>query len=221
MSIPVTELPADIEAARKQYVDDNIRIMDPIHRGGYSERYYQLLGDDAAVSEAGDYDLMSLSTDFIGLNIYSGTFVREGNDGKPEKLPFPPSYPRADATWLAIAPQALYWGPKMTADVYGSHSIYITENGAGYNDEPPVQGEVFDLHRREVVRNALRELHRAIEDGVPVDGYFLWSFMDNFEWQDGYARRFGVVYCDFETQKRTPKLSAQWFSRVMAENRLV
>jgi beta-glucosidase len=84
-----------------------------------------------------------------------------------------------------------------------------------------VDGEVTDLHRREYLRSHLRELHRAVADSVPVHGYFLWSFMDNYEWEDGYARRFGVVHCDFATQKRTPKLSALWYSKVIAENRIL
>jgi beta-glucosidase len=105
--------------------------------------------------------------------------------------------------------------------VYGVNNLYITENGCGYDNEPLVNGEVQDLHRRDYVRNYLKELHRAIADGVPIKGYFLWSFMDNFEWQDGYARRFGMVHTDFLTQKRTPKLSAYWYATVMKENRVV
>jgi beta-glucosidase len=118
-------------------------------------------------------------------------------------------------------PETLYWGPRWANEIYGAKAIYITENGAGYDDLPPVNGEVLDVHRRNYVRSCLKELHRAIQEKVPVKGYFLWSFMDNFEWQDGYNRRFGVIYTDFTTQKRTPKLSAHWYSRVMAENRLV
>ncbi len=72
-----------------------------------------------------------------------------------------------------------------------------------------------------MVRNYLGELHRAIEDDVPVKGYFLWSFMDNYEWQDGYTRRFGIVYTDYQTQERIPKLSSRWYSEVMRKNRLV
>ena len=106
-------------------------------------------------------------------------------------------------------------------EIYGVKAIYITENGAGYDDALPVNDEVQDIHRRNYVRACLRELHRGIADGVPTRGYFLWSFMDNFEWQDGYARRFGIVYNDFKTQKRTPKLSALWYQRVIAENQLV
>lgn len=219
--IPVTETPADEAAARSRFVDDNIRVLDPIYRGEYSDRYFELLGPDAATVEDGDFALIARPTDFLGLNIYTGYFVREGADGQPESLPYPPSYPEADAFWLKIAPQALYWGPRHVAEVYRVPSIYITENGAGYNDLPPGPQGVVDLHRREIVRNCLRETLRAMGDGVPVHGYFLWSFMDNYEWEDGYQRRFGTVYCDFETQKRTPKLSAHWYSRTMRENRIV
>jgi beta-glucosidase len=97
----------------------------------------------------------------------------------------------------------------------------MTENGAGYNETPGRDGVVLDLNRIEYARSCLQELDRAIHDGVPVHGYFLWSFMDNFEWQDGYNRRFGIVHVDFVSQKRTPKLSARWFSKVLTENRLV
>jgi beta-glucosidase len=87
--------------------------------------------------------------------------------------------------------------------------------------EPVVNGEVIDLHRREFLRTYLRELHRAIQDGVPVKGYFVWSFMDNFEWEDGYTRRFGIVHVDFATQKRTPKLSSRYYSEIIRQNRVV
>ncbi|RRJ94254.1 beta-glucosidase [Opitutaceae bacterium TAV4] len=219
--IPVTETERDIAAARTAFINDNIRVLDPIYRGHYSATYRRITGKDAAKFQKKDFELISLPTDFLGQNIYSGYFVRAGKGGKPEQLPFPPGYPRADAPWLAHAPQAIYWGPRHAAEIYDVGPVYITENGAGYDDLPPVKGEVHDLHRRDLVRNYLKEVHRAIGDGVPLKGYFLWSFMDNFEWQDGYNRRFGVVYCDFTTQKRTPKTSALWYSRVMQENRIV
>jgi beta-glucosidase len=219
--VPLTETPADIAAARAQFIHENARVLDPIYTGGYGPAYRKAVGKDAAKFEKADFKLISLPTDFLGMNIYTGDFVRAGKGGKPEKLPFPTSFPAADAAWLRHVPQALYWGPRHVAEIYGVKSIYITENGAGYNDAPPVGGEVNDLHRLNLVRTYLGELRRSITDGVPVKGYFLWSFMDNYEWEDGYDRRFGVVYCDFATQKRTPKFSAKWFSQVMAENRLV
>ncbi len=84
-----------------------------------------------------------------------------------------------------------------------------------------IKGEVQDLHRREYLRSHLREVHRAIADGVPLDGYFCWSFIDNFEWEDGYRRRFGLVHCDYETLKRTPKLSARYYAQVIRERRVL
>ena len=115
----------------------------------------------------------------------------------------------------------MYWGPQHVTTLYGPKAIYITENGAGYDDEPPVNGEILDLHRREYIRQCLAELHHTMADGAPVRGYFLWSFMDNFEWLDGYSRRFGICYTDYATQKRIPKLSARWYSEVMLRNQLI
>ena len=116
--------------------------------------------------------LISSPTDFLGMNIYFGSFVREGKNGKPEKLPLPPNFPTADSAWLSITPQTLYWGPRFATEIYNPPAIYITENGAGYDDAPPVNDEVLDLHRREFVRNSLKEVHRAIKDGIPHPGVF-------------------------------------------------
>jgi beta-glucosidase len=221
-AIPVTETDTDIAAARAWYIDRNAHILEPIYTGRYSAAYLKRTGKDRPVVQKGDLELISQPTDFLGLNIYTGQFIRAAK-GKVryEQLSLPADYPRTTCTWLYLMPQAIYWGTRFAAEVYGVKAIYITENGCGYDTETVVNGEVHDLHRRDYVRNYLRELHRAIADGVPVKGYFLWSFMDNFEWQDGYTRRFGIVHVDFKTQKRTPKLSARWYSKVMAENRIV
>ncbi len=219
--VPVTETEADIAAARAWYVEKNAHLLEPMFTGSYSSAYLRRCGADRPKVQKGDFDLISLPTDFLGLNIYSGTFVRAGKRGKPEALPFPSEYPRTSSPWHQILPQSIYWGTRMAHEVYAPKRIYITENGCGYDDEPIVNGEVLDLHRRDLVRNYLKELHRAIGDGVPIKGYFLWSFMDNYEWQDGYTRRFGIVHTDFATQKRTPKLSAHWYTEVMRRNQLV
>ncbi len=221
VTIPLMETTEDIAAARKEFIRLNSRILEPIYHGRYPAEYLRSAGADRPTWEKGDLDLASLPTDFLGMNIYTGGFVRAGRRNVPETIPFTANYPRADAPWLHLVPEALYWGPRWVKEIYGVKSIYITENGAGYNDEPPVGGELFDLHRRNYVRACLKELHRAIEEELPVNGYFLWSFLDNFEWEEGYSRRFGSVYTDFTTQLRTPKLSAHWYQRVMAENRLI
>ena len=219
--IPLTETEADIAAANAWFVENNLHILDPITRGGYSEAYLEREGADAARVAPGDFDLISQPTDFLGINIYSAVFVRAKAGSQYEVLPFPTNYPRADSHWLRITPQALYWGLRFCHGNYRVKAIYVTENGCGYDDEPVVNGEVTDLHRREFIRTYLRELLRAIADGVPAKGYFLWSFMDNYEWEDGYERRFGIVHVDFATLKRTPKLSARYYSDVARTNRIL
>ena len=222
VAVPVTETPADIAAAKAWFVKGNAHLLGAIHAKGYSKAYLDRVGADAPVVQPGDFDLISLPTDFLGLNIYTATFVRAGKDGEPyEALSLPTNYPQADSQWLNLVPQAIYWAPRMCHELYGQQAIYITENGCGYNEEPVTRGEVMDLHRRDYLRNHLREVHRAIADGVPIDGYFLWSFIDNFEWEDGYERRFGIVHCDFETQVRTPKLSARYYAEVMRTRTIV
>lgn len=222
--IPVEETDADIAAARRATVRGNERILGAITGGGYSDECLATLGTDRAVVTPGDFDLISLPTDFLGQNVYTGWFTRASStaaDGY-EVLPFPRGYPATTLTgWLKTLPQSIYWGTRFAAELYGARSIYITENGYGAEETPDANGEVFDLHRRDYLRQYLLELRRAVGDGVPVDGYFAWSFMDNFEWADGYSIRFGLCYTDYETQTRTPKLSAKWFSRVIAENRVV
>jgi beta-glucosidase len=219
--VPVTETPGDIAAARAWYEQRNLHILGAIYRGGYAPEYLERTGADAPVVAPGDFDLIGAPTDFLGLNIYTGTFVRAARSGGFEEVALPAGYPRADSKWLHLMPQVMYWALRFAAECYGVKEIYVTENGCGYNVEPVEDGEVRDLHRREFIRNYLRELKRAIDDGVPAKGYFLWSFMDNYEWEDGYTRRFGIVHVDFKTQKRTPKLSAHYYSQVARLNRVV
>jgi len=218
--VPVTGSEADIRSAQDAFVEDNIRVLDPIHHGHYTERYRQLTGKDGATAEKDDFSLISLPTDYLGLNIYWGYFVRASRSGTVERIPFPACYPRTSSPWHALVPQALHWGPRFVHGLYAPKEIYITEHGAGYDDDVIVDGEIKDLHRRDCLRTYLREMLDTIEAGVPVKGYFLWSLLDNFEWQDGYLRRFGIVHNDFTTQRRTPKLSAEWYAAVIAANRL-
>ena len=99
-------------------------------------------------------------------------------------------------------------------------NIYITENGTSAADQPAADGAIHDIDRVMYLRNYLTQLQRATSEGVPVRGYFLWSLLDNFEWADGYATRFGLIHVDYKTQKRTPKLSASFFREVIARNAL-
>jgi beta-glucosidase len=221
VTLPLDLRPENVAAARRAFVDENVRVLEPLFTGRYGAAYRRITGRDAAKVQRGDLALLSQPTDFLGLNIYTGFFVQAGRGGRPERVPFPAGFPRSDCGWLYLLPQVLYWGPKLVTDLYGRRPLYITENGAGYNEEAPPHGEVPDLHRREYVRNNLLNLRAAMRDGVSVKGYFLWSFMDNYEWEDGYQRRFGIVHNDFVTQKRTPKLSARWYAEVIRRNAVI
>jgi beta-glucosidase len=115
----------------------------------------------------------------------------------------------------------MYWAPRQVAKLWNVKSIYITENGASASDQPVADGNVYDLDRIMYLRNYLTQLQRATSEGVPVRGYFLWSLMDNFEWVDGYEKRFGLYRVDFNTQRRTPKLSASFYRETIERNRVV
>ncbi len=219
--IPVTEAEGDIAAARALFTAANARILGPVCLGRYPDSFLDAAGPDAPEIQQGDLESIGQPSDFLGLNLYSGDFVRQGRDGRAEILPFPRQYPRGDLPWINVTPEVIYWTARLATAVFGPRPLLITENGAAFDDQVTPEGEVIDLDRREYLRNHLISLHRAIGEGYDVRGYFLWSLMDNFEWAEGYARRFGIVRVDYPTQRRTPKLSARWYAAVAAANRLV
>ncbi len=219
--IPITESEDDVAASREWFTEANLPILGALYSGHYSSSYLRKCGRNRPKVERGDFSLIGLPMDFLGINTYSGLFIRRGKDGKPQIFHASASYPRTDSPWLHIAPRSLYWAPRLVSEVYGEKNIYVTENGCGYDDDVVRHGECIDLHRVEFLRGYLMELQRAVADGYPVRGYFVWSFLDNFEWTDGYSRRFGIVHTNFRTQRRTPKLSARWYSSVIAANQIL
>jgi beta-glucosidase len=116
-----------------------------------------------------------------------------------------------------IIPETLYWGPKFHSDRY-KVPIYITENGMANVDWVDLDGNVHDPQRIDYLRRYLREVRRAITDGVDIKGYFVWSLLDNFEWGEGFSKRFGLVHVDYATQKRTIKDSACWYRDLIGSN---
>jgi beta-glucosidase len=137
------------------------------------------------------------------------------------EIPLSPSHPKMFSSCHVFGPEAMYWAPKFVQSLWGAKAIYITENGCAADDRLTDDGEVLDTDRVMFLRACLTELQRATADRVPVKGYFLWSMMDNFEWSAGFGNRFGVVYVDYTTQKRTPKLSADWFREAAKRNAVV
>ena len=219
---PVIETPEHIEAAVRATREVNAQYMTVIQEGQYTDLYLKNAGAEAPKFTPGELKVISSPLDFVGINIYTPAYVRA--DDSPQGfalVPHPPSFPHMASPWLYMGPEALYWGPRHVANIWKVNEIYITENGCSSSDVPAKDGKVYDTDRVMYLRNYLTQLHRAVSDGVPVRGYFLWSLMDNFEWADGYTNRFGLHYVDYSTQKRTPKLSAGFYREVIAGNRVV
>ena len=219
--IPAFNSPEHIAAARKAYVEENATYLTVMHTGRYTEAYLRGLGRDAPVFTADELKIIAAPTDFQGLNIYTAVPVRAAGTAKGyEVMPRPASYPKMASDWLTIGPEALYWSPRLAAETLGIREIYITENGCSSTDVLAPDGEIYDTDRVMYLTAYMTQLQRAVSEGVPVKGYFLWSLLDNYEWADGYEKRFGITYVDFATQKRTPKLSSKFYKNVIARNGL-
>jgi beta-glucosidase len=219
---PALETPKHIAAAHKAMREENAQYLTVIQEGRYTDLYLKRLGADAPRFTAEQMDIIRTPMDFVGLNIYQPTYVRADDSEKGYAVVNPPaSFPHMYSNWLYVGPEALYWAPRIVTDLWKPKELYITENGASSTDTLAPDGHVYDSDRVMYLRNYLRQLHRAVAEGVPVKGYFVWSLLDNYEWADGYDKRFGIVYVDFKTQKRTPKLSAGFYQEVIRQNRVV
>lgn len=217
--VPVTDTAADIEAARKDYFSCQAKTMwnlswwaDPIGLGRYPEEGLKAFAADLPEITDADMALIGQKIDFLAYNCYSGWPVRAGGNGEPEKVPggWGMGNPRGTLPWLEIAPLAPYWAAKFQTERYKLPLVF-SENGYCNTDFVHLDGAVHDPQRIDYVRRYLRGIKRAIDEGVPVEGYFYWSILDNYEWAEGYKDRFGLVHVDYATQKRTPKDSAAWY----------
>jgi beta-glucosidase len=218
---PVLDTPEHIEAATLAMREDNAPYMTVIQEGRYTDAYLKRLGANAPKFTPEDMKIIGGRLDFAGLNIYQPTYIRaDGSEKGYAIVPPPASYPHMYSPWITIGPEAIYWAPKIAAKLWRIPAIYITENGASSADVLTPEGTVLDTDRVMYLRNYLTQLHRGVSESVPVKGYFLWSLLDNYEWADGYEKRFGIHYVDFKTQKRTPKLSAAFYKDVIARNGL-
>ncbi len=217
--VPVIETPEHIEAARKATRDGNAPFLTALMEGKYIDSYLQREGANAPKAEPGDMEAIGSRLDFVGLNIYTPTYVRAADTPAGYAIEkAPTSYPHMASPWLTIGPECIYWGVRNVCDLWKPAGIYITENGCSSDDVLTPAGRVEDTDRVMYLRNHMTHLHRAAAEGYPVKGYFLWSLMDNYEWADGYGKRFGIHYVDFKTLKRYPKLSAEWYRDVIARN---
>lgn len=217
--VPVIEAEPHIKASARATRLLNASYLTVIMEGKYPEEYLQQAGADAPKFTPEDLKIIGSPLDFVGINVYGPMYVRADESALGfAVVPMPSSYPHMASPWLNVGPSALYWAPRHVAQLWNVKEIYITENGCSSADVLTPDGHVWDTDRVMFLRNYLRQLHRAVSQGVPVRGYFLWSLMDNFEWGDGYGLRFGLYYVDYQTQKRYPKLSADFYRQVIERN---
>lgn len=182
-----------------------------------------LPADGPTFIQPGDLDAIAAPLDFVGINYYtrnlSRSFVVDEVDNDPPNVIQAPKTPY---TWTEmpweIYPQGLYEVLMRITLTYRPRKLYVTENGASFSDGPDYAGRVRDTRRLNYLRDHFAQARRAMEDGVPLAGYFIWSLMDNFEWSYGYSQRFGSIWVDYATQQRILKDSALWYREVIAAN---
>ena len=219
--VPVVETPEHIEAARRATRDANAMFLTAIMEGKYTDNYLRGEGPAAPRVAPGDMQIIGSPLDFVALNVYAPTYVRAADTKEGYAvLPHRPSSPRMASPWLYVGPEVAYWAVRTTSELWKPTKIYISENGCS-TDDVLEGGRVDDSDRIMYLRNYMSQFGRAVAEGYPLRGYFLWSLLDNFEWADGYSKRFGIHYVDFKTQTRTPKLSAEWYRQLIEKNRVV
>lgn len=190
---------------------------DPMLLGRYPEDGLALFGADAPTYTDDEMALIAQPLDFYGVNIYHGERVRAVANANGFEIVTPPAGRPATTMEWDVSPEALYWGPRFLHERYGL-PIVVTENGMANPDWIQADGAVHDPQRIDFVTRYLRQLKLAAHDGVPVQGYFYWSIMDNFEWALGYDRRFGLIYVDYQSGQRLLKDSARWYGDVIRSN---
>lgn len=215
--LPIEDTPEHRDAAGLFDLIYNRAFLDPILRGTWP-----LAGIVDPVAQDGDLELISQPIDFLGVNSYNPQYVAAAEPGAeiPFEMVTPEGLEYNDFGW-PIIPEGFTRMLTGLKDTYGDAlpPILITENGGAFNETPGEDGRVRDQRRIDYTAAHLRALHDAIDAGVDVRGYFHWSFMDNFEWAEGYSQRFGLTYVDYETQQRIPKDSFAWYRSVIDAQR--
>ena len=214
---PLIDSAADAEAVVQSDAFRNRSILDPLLRGEYPAEVLERFADALPRVEDTDMRTIAAPLDFLGVNYYTRNVVRADPQGG---LPQTVRVEAAEHTEMGweVYPSGLYELLVRLRDDYEVPPLFVTENGAAFADRL-VDGTVEDPLRTAYVEQHLSAIARAIDDGVNVRGYFLWSLLDNFEWACGYSRRFGIVYVDFETLARVPKASYRWYRDFISEQR--
>jgi beta-glucosidase len=224
---PLTDSPADADAARQIDLLQNRLFLEPVMKGGYAEDIRKHFAEVCGTEHIrpGDEEIIAEPIDFVGVNYYSVYQVSAGTaNGEPTSWPgaedvaFHKYNKRNTHIGWDVEPNGLL---RTLVDIHTEYPglpVYITENGAACDDHADADGRVQDDDRVEFLRDHFAAVHGAIERGVDVRGYFVWSLLDNYEWAEGYGMRFGIVHVDYATQRRTRKASADFYAEVIREN---
>ena len=220
---PVTDDPEDVRAAHLADLHMNALFLDPVFGRGYPTdlvEHYRAIFDRGLVRD-GDLETIAGPLEFLGVNYYRPQLIA----ADPARGADPVEVPGSLGAWAMIPPgtpvTAMGWPivPSGMTEIllrihheYRPARIHVTENGAAFDDVAGVDGYVDDENRVEYLRGHVDAVRRALDAGVPLAGYFVWSLLDNFEWSYGFAKRFGIVRVDFATQERVPKASARWLA---------
>jgi beta-glucosidase len=228
---PSRNTEADREAARRVDGQANRLYLDPLFRGSYPEdlfSYYEERGVDLSFVRDGDLQKISAPNDFLGVNYYFRHHIRDAPDEVPSQVPFSdlgarsivPHAAEKTAMGWPVEPEGLTEILLRIKDEYADVPTYVTENGRAVDDYIDPEGGVDDEERISYLESHFRAVLEAMERGVDLRGYMVWSLLDNFEWAEGYSKRFGIVFVEYATQRRVPKASARWYSGVIRRNGL-
>ena len=219
--IPASGTDADLAACRRAGQEGAGLFLQPLFHGTYPEELMEWIGRHRPSIQAGDMELIAQPIDFLGVNYYSTwriAFRPEDGLLKLSSTPVSASgWGLTEMGW-GIYPAGLTAVLLDLEEHYGNPPVYITENGAAVIDEPDANGFVADWGRVQYLRAHLLAAYEALQAGVDLRGYYVWSLMDNFEWAQGYRPRFGIIHVDYATQQRTLKQSARWYHEVIQAN---
>jgi beta-glucosidase len=213
---PATDTPEDEAAAYRVDGEGNRWFLDPIFRGSYPADLLERNEIVAPFVQDGDFDAISAPLDFLGVNNYFRFVVSAGAEGP--RMVGNPEAQHTDMGW-EVYPDGLYRLLVGVARDYAPPAIYVTENGAAFGDTRVHDGRVHDPERTLYLETYIGAVGKAVAEGAPVKGYFVWSMLDNFEWAEGYSKRFGIVYIDYPTLERVPKDSFYWYRDLIGGRR--
>ena len=219
--IPGSDNIDDIQATQRVYHETHSLFLDPIFLGKYPEEFFDWLGPNQPQIKSGDLKVIQGTADYLGINHYNSDLVFYDHFGgwlKARLEPYSaPGWGLTQMGW-GINPQGLKAEVLNIVSNYGHPKIYLTENGCAAFEIPDQNGFVNDLDRIRFLRAHIIALHEAIEEGANVQGYYVWSILDNFEWERGYSKKFGLIRVDLDTLQRIPKQSFYWYHDVIKDN---